>query len=842
MALNHMRVEQAIYGEVQGRGHGLRIASTDMPIVSELALKLDLPDAAPPGVSWSPFVRGFPLGGYYILARTFLDTTATRSGMVLSHALIVRLDEICELVDISELFESLTPSLEDLPGVVQSLELSIAEKPYSRAAELTGAANAFAERSAGPLIRLGVAGFEALVAGIWRNFWPALRRTFAFRLSFGPNDLVEPLPTIVCSPEQLLARWTKHRILAPDDLKPTSEAASILCGQRDARPLLEFAAQLGFEISAVKELPRLERAHYLLESGRGFDDLLAASRLVGGLSGDPARGITRKTALVHELAEEISQVTCQQLLTMRNLDLSGFKDSSALWSAVEQRVSRLDFLPPNDDVIHEMLTTVVDVDAARLAWRRAFAAGFVAAASKGGAVLPSIWRMTEYSMPAFKAALSILPTDSALEKGLAEAVPTKLNVRSPDDLLKVVLSKQWLAAHGALLSATHAALEAARIQLKVEKSGLSDVGLRLALRNASAAQLLECAKTLKDQRLVTLAAEAVVSKPTVLAGIKCEDLTEQLVWSASLKKSPALWNAPRDAIAARDIVLAQLMNREQIDISLIEALSTTPLANLTGLSERSRVWHVLPSTCRDAYLHATATGWIQAAVKGEGATSPEHPLEQFIVNILMSLTVSYGVSLPLESGLTIIGALPSFPEDRFLSWVHSALAFHRRLSPAGAEQLGVLVARRKWERTAKELADRYASSRHDLQPALRACADLVGLVRCWLLGISKPTTTEKWAAFEEEACELYPDGPDTGELWSRAGGKNSALPPKTSNGQARWHTALLSIRHGGKPSARELLAVMSKDFDSNEKIRLYASDSDIVGSYWRYEIPTRHTS
>lgn len=828
-----MQVEQAIYGEVQGRGHGLRIASTDMPIVSELALKLDLPDAAPPGVPWSPFVRGFPLGDYYILARTFLDTTATRSGMVLSHALIARLGEICELADISELFESLIPSLQDLPGAVQSLELTASEKPYSRAAELTGAANALAERSAGPVIRLGVAGFEALVAGLWRNLWPALRRTFAFRLSFGPNDLVEPLPTIVCSPEQLQARWTKHRILAPDDLEPAGEAAAILCGQRDVPPILEFAAQLGIEVGAVKELPRLERAHHLLAPGRGFEDLLAASRLVGGLSSDPARGIPRKAALVHKLAEEVSQVTCQQLLTMRNLDLSGFKDSSALWSAVEQRVSRLDFAPLNDDVLQEMLTTAVDVDAARPAWRGAVAAGFVAATGKAGTALPAVWRMAERSTRAFEAALSILPTDPALEKRLAEAVPTKLNAGSLDDLLKVVLSKQWLAAHAAMLSATHAPLEAARSQLKAERSGRSDAGLRLALRHASAAQLLECAKTLKDQRLVALAAEAAVSKPAVLAGIRCEDLTEQAVWSASLKKSPALWNAPRDATAARNVVLVQLVNREQVDDSLVESLSTTPLANLTGFCARSRVWQHLPNSCRDAYLQATATGWIQAAIKGEGVTSPEHPLERVILNILMPRTASGGANLPLESGLAIISALPSFPEDRFLSWVHSALAAHRHLSLAGAEQLGVLMASRRWERAAKELADRYARSRPDLLPALRACAGLLGLVKCWLLGISKPTVTEKWAVLEEEACELYPDGPDTGELWSRAGGKNSALPSKISNGQARWHAALLSIRHGGKPAARDLLAEMAKDFYANEKIRLYASDSDIVGSYRR---------
>jgi len=80
-----MRVEQVICGEVQGRGHGLRASSTQERIAAEIAPKLDLPDAVPAGVlAWSPFVRGFPIADHYVLARTFLDTGASRGGMVLS--------------------------------------------------------------------------------------------------------------------------------------------------------------------------------------------------------------------------------------------------------------------------------------------------------------------------------------------------------------------------------------------------------------------------------------------------------------------------------------------------------------------------------------------------------------------------------------------------------------------------------------------------------------------------------------------------------------------------------------------------------------------------------------
>lgn len=827
-----MRVEQAVYGEVLGRGHGLRTASTDAPIVSELKLKLDLPDSAPTGVAWSPFVRGFPAGEHYVLARTFLDTAASRSGMVQSHALIVALDDICALADLTELFEHLTSSLRELPSTVQTLELNPSTRSYETCSELTGAANALVERSPGAVVRLGVDGFEFLVTGLWRNFWPALRRNFSFRLSFGPNDLVEtPRPTIVCTPEQLQVRWTGHRILKPDDLEPATEAAAVLSGKRDANSILGLAEQLGIEIVAIKDLPRLERAHHLLAPGGRFDDFLAATRLVGGLSSDPMLGGPVKAKTVQRLADAIPQVTYQQLTTMRNLDLSAFKDAQTVWSAVEQRVSSLEFAPPDDVTLSEILTTATDEHAARSEWRDAVAAGWATASRKGKAALNTVWRMAERSTQAFEAAMSLLPADPSLETRLAEATPAKLKSGAPEELLRVVLNKQWLTVHGAVLSATRVPLEAARSQLKAERSTRSEAGLRLALRHANASQLLECAKVLKDPRLLAFCVDAAVAEPKLLAGITAEDLTEQAIWSGALKKSAGLWSAPSDATAARDTVLLQLTQLEQVDDALVDALSKTPLADLTDFPERSGIWERLPGSCRDAYLQATAGGWIRAAAGGAITTTPEHALERAILKHLATQSAFSGATFTVEAGLNIIGALPSFPEDRFLAWIHSALSVQRQLTLVAAEHLGVLMASRRWERAAKELADRYGKSRLDLLPALRTCAGLLGFVKCWTLGITRPSAAEKWSALEEEACELYQDGPDTNELWSRAGGKNSALPGKTSNGSARWHSALLSIRQGGKPTAYELLAIMAIDFPGNERIRLYANDSDIVG--WR---------
>ena len=255
-----MRVEQAVYGEVQGRGHGLRASSSNAAIAAAIASKLDLPDAVPAGVqAWSPFVRGFPIDDHYVLARTFLDSSASRGGMVLTHALIVSLDDICKVGSLAMLFAWLAPSATECPSSLATLEVDTAGSNHAAAADLIGTANALTAQGLAPVVRLGVDGFEHLIDSLWGHLWPAIRRTFAFRLSFGPNDVVEqPTPALVCSPEQLQARWTKHCIVKPDDQTPNSESAGVLCGQRDVRPILALAGALGLEVHTLRDLSRLE--------------------------------------------------------------------------------------------------------------------------------------------------------------------------------------------------------------------------------------------------------------------------------------------------------------------------------------------------------------------------------------------------------------------------------------------------------------------------------------------------------------------------------------------------------------------------------------------------------
>lgn len=826
-----MRVEQAVYGEILGRGHGLRTSSTNGTIASAIASKLDLPDAVPLGVqAWSPFVRGFPIDDHYVLARTFLDSRASRGGMVLTHALIVSLDDMCEVGSLAALFGRLATSVTECPNSVVTLELDDVGSNHLPAADLIGTANALTAQGLAPVVRLSVEGFEHLADSLWKNLWPALRRTFAFRLSFGPNDVVEqPTPALVCTPEQLQARWTKHRMVKPDDQTPNSESAGILCGQRDVQPILALAEDLGIELQTLRELSRLERLQTILSGGEGFDDLLAAIRLADGLSNQATLGASIKEKLIGRFTTLIPGASCKQLLLMRNLALTGFTNTRSLWSAVELFVSNLEFAQADDSDLMQMVAASVDEDLALPPWCVAVTNGLsIAARRDKPAIYQSIWRWAEHDHIAFAAAVDNLPDDATVEQRLAREVPRKLHIASSATLLSPLLKKRWLTAYGAVLAATLSPCDAIDRQLKVDKDLDHSAGLRSALRFASPPQTLECALKYKDSRLVGLCAEQAVAHPQILSNIHCDDITEQQVWGASIGKNSSLWNAPSNAIGVRDTVLTQLVEGLPVDTSLLKALAKTPLADLCATSDRARLWSLLPAPQCDHYLQTTATGWLEVAAKGAAVTTPEAPLERAIMTSSSLRSVLERSSVPVDARLAIVSSLPSFPEEMFISWLNNLLMGARIFSHADSEQLGTLVASRHWELAAKHLSYRLAD-RPDIKPGLRLCADLFSFCTRWRLGISKLSAAEKWQAFEDEARELYPSGPDSDELWSRAGGKNSDLPSWSQNGATRWHRALNSIRSGGRPTAHELLKKMCQDFPENEKLRLFISDTDIVG-------------
>ncbi len=100
--MDTIKIEKAIFGQVN-QGHGLRFFSSNKDFFNKAGPLLDLPDVIPSGVNPFPYISGFPLENYYVIAKTFLDANASRAGMVIVYALAIPLEEIVYLNEINQL-------------------------------------------------------------------------------------------------------------------------------------------------------------------------------------------------------------------------------------------------------------------------------------------------------------------------------------------------------------------------------------------------------------------------------------------------------------------------------------------------------------------------------------------------------------------------------------------------------------------------------------------------------------------------------------------------------------------------------------------------------------------
>lgn len=828
-----MRIEQAIYGEVSGRGHGLRTSSMkNSQVAKALASRLDLPDSIPPGISnWSPFVRGFPIGDQYVIARTFLDSSASRSGMVLTHALIIRIEDMVQFEDLSVLFENMFSSAAECPESVSAFELVPHPCGSSSATDLIATANALLDSKGRTAIWLGVTGFEELVGSLWKQIWPDLRRTFSFRLSFSPKDIIDdPKPTIVCSPEQQTPLWVNQNVIDQSLVAPVSESARILCGNADVTPVLELANSLEIELDSLTIFTKLERLNALTSDDKDVDRLVGALRLIDGLSKNPELGKELKTSLISKFGALIPKVTLKQLLVMRNLTLAGFNNTEKLWGAVESRVCSLDFGEVNDDDLSKLFLYSVNPDLAIPDWRESVQAALKTAVDKKpSALFKGLWRCVPLANDAFSAAISSMPNADGIEPQLVSEIPRKLSNSLLPDLLAPLLEKQWLVAHGAVLASALSPMEAVGQQLQVDTDSLKDSGVRAALKFATPALVLECALKYKDLRLVELASELAVNHPEILLDIQCKDITEQQVWRLSIERKSTLWSSPSDPINARNTLLSSLANGGYVDNRLLEVLANTPLANLYEVPERESLWKLLPARACDHYLQATALGWVENAEQSAIGDRLDAELEQAIVRSTALAQSLVKATVSIATRLSMISSLPSFTEESFISWAGDLLNTVRPIQYSEAVQLGRLMFSRRWKAAVRHLADRHAPYRPDLKPCLTICSEFLDWYTTWKLGISKPSASDKWNAFERLVCDLYPNGPDTDELWSRAGGRKSDLSNQNQSGSTRWHSALNKVRYGGSLKPKKLMDTMLDDFPDNEELRFFSDDSDILG-------------
>jgi GTPase-associated protein 1, N-terminal domain type 1/Effector-associated domain 1 len=820
-----MKVEQAIYGEVN-RGHALRLTSTPSNIANELASRLDLPDTAPLGVDWSPFISSFPYGDRYVLARTFADPAATRGGMVLSHAIIAPLEDMLTTTDLRPLFDLLIKNPE-VPRSLLPVEVPVSNETPISPADLAPTAEALVTRTDNPIVRLGSQGFEELMTALWFHLWPEFRANFAFRLSFGPNDIVDsPTPLIVCTPSSLASRWIGSRIIG-SETKELSDAAAILCGGMNVEILRNFAREIGAQLkhpSDLKLLALSQKYDPILNSN--FKDCLVVVRLIEKLSPNPDAGRIYKENLINSLCSQIDSLEITSVLQFRNLRLTGFHIANKVWMNIENWVVKSDLREVDDTDFVSALDDAFS-GAAIESWSEAILNGLVICARKTSWEFPTaFWRWAKIKPATIESIFKHLPVEPELEVRLSNAAKQKVSSNVGETVMALALTNKWLLLHGAAAGVSLTPWDAYQRQALVDKNFSSINGVRAALKLATDEQIIEIALKRNDAQIISIAAEQVSKKPHLLKDISITSESAQAIWNQAIDININAWQGPTDPRGSFNAILENLLEVGVANVALIEALSVTPIADLSGFSRCAELWPLLSESSRTNLLKATAIGWLDSASSGY-IVNPDAFLGKAIAsNSIVQSKLRNLVSNNFRVALQIISVLPAYTESQFLECLGTWPVADKTVTPSDVESLGHFLHSQNWQQAVNRLLQFAERGIQEVKPALRICRDMISLWEIWKLGITEISISEKWKIFETLVCELYSRGPDDGELWERAGGQNHQLQ-SYGTGQERWRNAISQIRQGKFPRLSQLLREIKIDFPSNIQVGYLVNDPDL---------------
>ena len=811
--------EEIMVGE-RGRAHDVLASSLPDDIARSLAHHLDLPGQLPPGFELVNYVSGFPHGDRYVVARTSLDASAARQGMVFSHALVTDLGAIGELVDIAAVFKRLEgvrpEALFTSKTMVKASESEIRARPSPALCDM------LSTDSDRPVVIGDPLALEEVISALWPRLLPGMRREMRFRLSFGPEENDIANFHIVAVPRVTVTRWPVARVI---DLKqgpeiPKTAAGRFLSGEFKG-DLSAFLDELSTNCETFETLGLASRALELSSVAPAFETTLAALRLIGSLQPDPGKGVTVKAPLLGQLANRPGPSSVQEFLALRNLDLAPFQEKCAFLDKISEQFDRLFETDPGSDQLSPIVQSAFDPSQSTDGWRNACRTALGRLSAVGAVrVAPLVWMMLskhpDVGLFLLEQIASVDSMDHAMASCLDEA-------RQPDNsnLSDALISVGFVKAETAILINRHDGdlAEALKEACERDRHRYGDGAVEYILGLMKPTGLMTAALAVDDQIVTSAAATAVASAPTLLAELSLRRPQVQKVWIEALKLDDGAWRIRPNVSALRNDVFDSLL-RDALASDLLEHLVLSPLGNVLGYARRAEVWRALPDRCRDVSLASTAEAWARSlpeCVSQADYLDPEHELAITLSSPKMQQEMKAALErLAFEDLLNVFTGNAHLSDTLFAEVFATFYRSNRHPSGGGLDRAARLVTTRDWRNLTHSFLMRYGMT-DDLRGFFHICADHLDWWDRIRHEISRPSTSELDDFFIETACELYPSGPLDNEIWARAGGNPSQLDV-SGTGQWQWGAAIRKIRNGNRVRAPSLIAAMHDDYPLNNRL------------------------
>jgi hypothetical protein len=804
-------IHLARFGNRNNQHSVLGHSGISLEVLKPLIWRTDAPPESS-GLGLEVFVSVFRHSNSYVVQTTRADFEAPRPGMVITNAALVPV-EFVSILDLPALWSALDEV--DLPvetplSIDDFIQSTADGEAHSHAPGAGAIASAVLRGQ--PVAWVGPGLVEA-IGCVWLHLRPEDRVRLVVGAAAHPARLSIPTQLdsvlVIETVQSVVARWSAAAVVSASTAPPADAARDAMFGDDEGRSA-DLAKQLELDDLGGSAWRHLATATSLLDAVSEIDheSCRALLQLLGLLQPDLGRGRAVKERALRRLRDLAGEAKVGDIRGLRGLPWPALGSEHRTvvlndWSAIVtgepsrtgevlDAIAMLGTADP-DPFIEDLASSLAAVVDSSLVDRLA------AAAMEG-----------ERGVHALTWLVGGIADVDEIDRAFAEAAQAARS--QPAWVTSTAADYRMRRLHAASVNVNDAiAAWRGHVQMKPRFDDADDI---LARRTTDAG-VVAAALALTDRKLTKRAAAAVLKDSKLLANRSVTNPRMRAVWFEAVGLGADPWDAvePSEAVTP---LLDLIVAGEYVDEVVLESLSRTTAADISGYPQRADVWAALPPAAVSGFRSATAASLARAYRRADAA--PEPPLQPAMLD--SDLLASIAQESPAQA-VELVEGLATAQASNAVVVIRNA-----RFDTATESAIAELVVARRW-RSAADAIVALSPTRADLRRATQRVSTLYGpldkLLRFFTGDVPVTPTVSRSdlkAAFVDVAAQLYPDGPKTDRLWERAGGHEADLVAART-GRLEWGQAVDACLAGrrGAPSLVDLVIMMIEDYPKSSQLR-----------------------
>ena len=733
-----VKIQQAFYGEVNRSHSCIKQTFIDPELNSFLIAFTDRPAALPPGVNLSPYYSGTQFSKYYVFTKTFPDQTATRAGMVFTHALIFNIKDILNINNLEDIFSLFVDSVDGKSYELAEIEFNcsnpITENDTLHQPQFIQQIISAYLNGVKPILFSGkLKTFSQVLQQIWNfpNF--NLRTKLKFRTSFTPSDLVDDL-TIVSIQDGFLSKWQGQTIISSESLETVeirSHSEGLFLNYNENNPFLLFLKELNIDLTEVSNFTQFEKVFSIFSNLNEIDDpniIRQGIRILSKFSPSASDGRIIKNEFIERFTLFFENKSEFNILALRNMNWGAFVGGENKAKNIVTKFINYVFTNPQQiqlDSISELVDLSVN-EGPKNWWHYSITESIESIFKiQNSETIKVIWQLIDSSNNTLQNIFQIIGKTKNCDVILRKFLPSRLRKETCQTLEQISKTKKWYLFHADILLQQYSNEIALERQLSIEnKFSLEDsLGINYIAKKISPKNLILLTLKLCDEKLIILSIEAILKNKILLKDFAPNHSCWLEIWTSLVLKTGKVFdglNGKEQEITFT--LLDMLIKGVKINPIILNLISETKFSDISQFKSRKNIWDFLPILIQEKFLNSTLESVLGDFLSNKLAANS---IEPEIVNIIVSDSFQTKFLNENHNNIEpVIKLYANFPtlKDNFLA---DFINYYRySITDEQSQNLGSLVLKNNYPKTARSIYDKslYNSS---FNLAYQICQEMV---------------------------------------------------------------------------------------------------------------------